>query len=99
VSILRAHLLDERLTIDEYAERVGQAWAATSRPQLDSLLADLPVLGDPRPGAPRRRHGEGAVPAVTWRPTSERFRDPTTHRVMRVWVDVGDGGRHYVEDA
>lgn len=45
-----------------------------------------------------RRHGETELPEVTWRPTRERFRDPTTHRVMRVWVDVADGSRHYVAE-
>jgi len=28
---------------------------------------------------------------------TQRFRDPRTKRVMRVWVDA-DGGRHYVPD-
>ena len=33
-----------------------------------------------------------------WRPTPERFRDPTTERVMRVWIDPADGSRHYVAE-
>ena len=41
-------------------------------------------------GTPRRR-------APDWRPTAERFRDPRTNRVMRVWEDAG-GARHYVAD-
>ncbi|HUP87093.1 MAG TPA: DUF1707 domain-containing protein [Acidimicrobiales bacterium] len=99
VEVLRRHLLDDRITLDDYADRVGAIWAADGRESLDAVLADLPRLP---PAAPvrvaGRRHGEGAVPDVTWRPTAERFRDPTTGRVMRVWVDVADGARHYVCD-
>ena len=44
-----------------------------------------------------RRHGESASPHSTWSPTDERFRDPSTGRLMRVWVDTG-GTRHYVPE-
>jgi hypothetical protein len=100
VGLLQRHLLDDRLTLDEYTDRVGAIWAAADRHEVEQVVADLPALpprASPRPPA-GRRHGEGAIPAVTWRPTSERFRDPTTRRVMRVWVDVADGTRHYVSD-
>ena len=32
-----------------------------------------------------------------WVATDEVFRDPTSGRVMRVWVDPTDGSRHYAE--
>jgi hypothetical protein len=32
-------------------------------------------------------------------PTSERFRDPSSGTIMRVWVDPADDSRHYVPDA
>jgi hypothetical protein len=32
-----------------------------------------------------------------WVATDEVFRDPTSGRVMRVWVDPTDGTRHYAE--
>jgi len=32
-------------------------------------------------------------------PTSERFRDPTSKAIIRVWVDPADGSRHYVPEA
>jgi hypothetical protein len=57
----------------------------------------------PRPGAepgrPRwgKGHGDADRVADGWRPTDERFRDPRTRRVMRVWEDAA-GGRHYVAD-
>ena len=45
-----------------------------------------------------RRHGEATVAQAGWRSTDESFRDPSTGRVMRVWVDPVDGSRHYVPD-
>jgi hypothetical protein len=37
-------------------------------------------------------------PAAGWVPTSERFRDPSTSTVMRVWIDPADQSRHYVPE-
>jgi hypothetical protein len=46
-----------------------------------------------------RRHGESPVPAQGWESTGEVFRDPSSGRIMRVWVDPVDGSRHYVPEA
>jgi hypothetical protein len=46
-----------------------------------------------------RRHGESTVPAGHWQSTDELFRDPSSGRLMRVWVDPSDGSRHYVPEA
>ena len=40
---LREHALAGRLTSDELEERVGGAYGATTRGELDALRADLPV--------------------------------------------------------
>jgi hypothetical protein len=45
-----------------------------------------------------RRHGESDRPQSDWRPTDEVFNDPSTNRVMRVWLD-GAGERRYVPEA
>jgi hypothetical protein len=45
-----------------------------------------------------RRHGEASIPAGHWTRTDEVFRDPSSGRVMRVWLDPGDGTRHYVPE-
>ena len=45
-----------------------------------------------------RRHREADVPSEDWQRTDEVFRDPTTRRFMRVWVDTSDGSRHYVPE-
>ena len=46
----------------------------------------------------RRRHGQAAEPQPGWVPTPERFRDPSSGTIMRVWTDPADGSRHYVPD-
>ncbi len=47
----------------------------------------------------RGRHGQTRQPEAGWVPTAERFRDPPTGVIMRVWVDPSDESRHYVPDA
>ena len=44
-----------------------------------------------------RRHGESDRPKPDWRRTEEVFNDPSTNRVMRVWLDPA-GERHYVPE-
>jgi hypothetical protein len=44
-----------------------------------------------------RRHGESDRPRSDWRRTDEVFNDPSTNRVMRVWLDTV-GERHYVPE-
>lgn len=44
-----------------------------------------------------RRHGETEKPQPGWRSTEEVFNDPSTSRVVRVWLDQS-GERHYVPE-
>jgi hypothetical protein len=44
-----------------------------------------------------RRHGESDKPQPGWSSTDEVFNDPSTNRVMRVWLDQ-KGERHYIPD-
>lgn len=44
-----------------------------------------------------RRHGESDKANPDWRRTEEVFNDPSTNRVMRVWLDTS-GERHYVAE-
>jgi hypothetical protein len=46
----------------------------------------------------RRRHAQVTEPQPGWVPTPERFRDPSSGTIMRVWTDPADGSRHYVPD-
>jgi Domain of unknown function (DUF1707) len=100
---LSRHHAAGHLDVPELERRVGLVAAATTHEQAAEILADLPLLpGDssgPRRDRPRwgRGHGDADAPHPGWRPTTERFRDPKTNRVMRVWEDAG-GTRHYVPD-
>lgn len=97
--LLSQHAAAGRITIEELERRVALAARAQTREEATTLLSDLPPL----PGRSQlpwwraRAHGEVDGPALGWQPSNERFRDPRTKRIMRVWVDA-DGGRHYVPD-
>jgi hypothetical protein len=97
--LLSRHAAAGRITIEELERRVAVAAGAQTREEATALLDDLPPLpGQSQiPSWRGRPHGEADRPEVDWQPTNERFRDPRTKRVMRVWVDT-DGGRHYVPD-
>ncbi len=86
-----------------YADEAEQALA--------ELPAIAPPAGTP--GAPpdtpagaqrrrsllsRRGHAQAAAAEPGWLRTAERFRDPSTGQIMRVWTDPADGSRHYVPD-
>jgi Domain of unknown function (DUF1707) len=102
---LKRHAAAGRVGIEELERRVAAITAAQTREQATEVFSDLPPLEAPPPAAAARRpwgrgrgHAEADKPAPEWRPTNERFRDPKTNRVMRVWVDAA-GGRHYVGDS
>ena len=96
---LGRHYVDGRLDSEALSQRLEVVYRAQSREQAASVMADLPSL-EPSVGARRRgrRHGEASAPEAGWLPTTERFRDPSTRRVMRVWVDPTDASRHYVAE-
>jgi hypothetical protein len=102
---LKQHAAAGRLDVPQLERRVASLAQAQTREEAAELLSDLPPLpvpvvasGAARRARRRRGHGESEAPAPDWQPTSERFRDPRTRQVMRVWVDAA-GGRHYVADA
>jgi Domain of unknown function (DUF1707) len=97
---LKRHAAEGRLSVEELERRVAAIAMAENRETAAAVMADLPpVGGEPQDTRPRwgRGHGDADSPAPDWQPTGERFRDPRTNRVMRVWVDSG-GGRHYVPE-
>ncbi|MGI8713521.1 MAG: DUF1707 SHOCT-like domain-containing protein [Solirubrobacteraceae bacterium] len=97
---LSRHAAAGRLDMAELERRVAAVAEAQTREQAAAVLADLPALpGDPLPASARRKrgHGHADAPGPDWRATNERFRDPRTNRVMRVWEDAA-GARHYVVD-
>ncbi len=55
---LREHLAAGRLTIEEFDERLDQAFAAKTLGELDALMTDLPAIDlDQVPGIPRSAAG------------------------------------------
>jgi DUF1707 SHOCT-like domain len=103
VALLREHYAVGLFDLDELDRRVGLVLSARYLDEAAKAVADLP--GVPAPGGPaprparrRRGHAHADQPAAGWIPTTERFRDPTTRAVMRVWVDPADHSRHYVPE-
>jgi len=111
LGLLREHYVQGQLDLDEMSRRVGVVLAAAYSDEAAAAVTDLPLLGAPpaggqspaqagrsRPGQ-RRRHAQQAQPGAGWVPTPERFRDPSTRAIMRVWIDPADLSRHYVPEA
>ena len=107
--LLREHYALGRFDLDELRRRVGIVLAAGYADEAAAAVADLPPLAAGGAGAgaqggagmrvgQRRRHAQAAAPGPGWVPTPERFRDPSTRKIMRVWVDPADNSRHYVPD-
>jgi hypothetical protein len=104
VALLREHYAAGRLDLDALRHRVGVVLAAAYAEEAAAALADLPPAGVPgSPGARRARgsrgrHAQTRQPEPGWVPTAERFRDPSSGVIMRVWTDPSDDSRHYVPD-
>jgi hypothetical protein len=112
-ALLREHYALGRLDDDELRERVEVVLGARERDEAVTALAGLPPMtltdaGDGRSGgsgddAPRSRrargrHAQATRPNPEWTPTQERFRDPSSGKIMRVWLDPTDNSRHYIPD-
>lgn len=99
---LSVHAAADRITLDELERRVAAVAAASTREQAAAIVADLPPLPPAEAQGGRRlfgrRYGVADAPSPDWQATNERFRDPESGRLMRVWVDSA-GGRHYLADA
>jgi hypothetical protein len=111
VALLREHYAVGLFGLDELDRRVGTVLSARFLDEAAAAVTDLPASAPPgtasssvpsssppRRGRRRRGHAHADQPAAGWIPTSERFRDPSTSTVMRVWVDPADQSRHYVPE-
>jgi Domain of unknown function (DUF1707) len=104
IGLLREHYAQGRLDEGEHDRRIGVVLAAEFTDQVAAALAGLPSMIPPgTQGKPRRArrkgHAQSVRPGPGWVPTAERFRDPTSKVVMRVWIDPADQARHYVPEA
>ena len=110
LGLLREHYVGGQLDLDEMSRRVGIVLASTYSDEAAAAVSDLPLLGTVASGEPsparasrgrlgqRRRHAQRTEPGAGWVPTPERFRDPSTRAIMRVWIDPADLSRHYVPE-
>ena len=114
VALLREHYAVGLFGLDELDRRVGVVLSAQYLDEAAAAIADLPGIAgtaaagtgaaaprgasQPRRARRRRGHAHADQPAAGWIPTNERFRDPSTSTVMRVWVDPADQSRHYVPE-
>ena len=104
VALLREHYAAGRLDLDDLRHRVGVVLAAAYAEQAAAALGGLPAASETAaPGASHRRasgrrHAQTRKPEPGWLPTAERFRDPSSGVIMRVWIDPSDDSRHYVPD-
>ena len=104
IVLLREHYAAGRLDLDDLSRRVGVVLAAAYAEEAAGIFADLPPvsvpgMADARGGGnPRGRHAQTRQPGAGWVPTAERFRDPSSGVIMRVWIDPSDESRHYVPD-
>jgi hypothetical protein len=101
LALLRERYAQGRLNAAALDRRVGVVLSAEFADEAAAAVAGLPALvpaGPPARKARRRAHAQAAQPGAGWVPTPERFRDPASRVVMRVWIDPADQSRHYVPE-
>jgi hypothetical protein len=103
IALLREHYAQGQFDLDELDRRVGTVLSAQYLDEAAPAVTGLPALGTTqatgsRPARQRRGNAHAASPAAGWIPTDERFRDPATRAVIRVWIDPSDQSRHYVPE-
>jgi class 3 adenylate cyclase len=80
VTLLREHVVEGRLTLDEFSERVGRALQATTQADLSAVMADLPAsssgsgVPEPRVGAAPRKSRRWHVAVMSGHQTRGRWR-------------------------
>jgi len=103
LALLREHYARGNLDDAELDRRSGVVLGAVYTDEAAAAVSDLPLLAGQsaasRARSGRRRHGQADSPGAGWVPTSERFRDPVSRMIMRVWIDPVDDSRHYVPEA
>ena len=78
VTLLREHVVEGRLTLDEFSERVGRVLQATTESDLNAVMADLPAgttnLQEQRVGAAPRKSRRWHVAVMSGHQTRGRWR-------------------------
>lgn len=89
VALLRHHVGEGRITLDEFAERVGVVFAARTSGELEQVTVDLPAIGGDTVPMPAT---EGAV-----RTTRTTRRARAVHWVVSIFSGNQQKGRWRVE--
>ena len=104
-ALLRGHYALGSLDDAELDRRTGIVLDARYTDQAAAAVSGLPLLAGQDAGVQaararrsRRRHGQADRPGAGWVPTAERFRDPASRVIMRVWTDPADDSRHYLPE-
>jgi class 3 adenylate cyclase len=74
VTALREHVVEGRLTLDEFSERVGLALEAKTRGELDHVMADLPAAAIKEPSTSVRKPRRWHVAIMSGHSTKGRWR-------------------------
>ena len=96
--VLSAQYLDEAAAAIADLPAAARTGTGTAGTGIAPGTIAPPGAAPPRRARRRRGHAHADQPAAGWIPTNERFRDPSTSTVMRVWVDPADQSRHYVPE-
>ena len=76
VERLRAHAVEGRLTLEEFAQRIEAAYTARSRDELDELTRDLPADGSRAVEQPAKRRRRLILAVLGGSTQRGRFRVP-----------------------
>jgi class 3 adenylate cyclase len=84
VTLLREHVVDGRLTLDEFSERAGVALQARTRGDLASALVDLPPSALPQAASARRPARRSFVAVMSGATAKGRWRVGARTRAVAV---------------
>jgi hypothetical protein len=87
VELLRAHAVEGRLTLEEFAQRIDTAYSSRTRDELDRVTADLPV--DPAVPVQGRRRSAKRLTGVLFGGTERKGRWRVPARSLLI-VGFGD---------
>lgn len=80
VALLREHLVAGRLTLEEFSERIDEAYAARTRAELDVVTRELPDTGAPE--RPRRKATRWTIAVMGAAARRGRWRVPERTAVV-----------------
>lgn len=107
IDVLREHFAAGQFEIAEFGRRAEALLGATTTDQAAAAVSDLPPLETVPQAVAKKpwwrrlvggRYEQTDAVGAGWLPTTERFRDPSTGHLTRVWVDPADTSRHYVPE-